>query len=195
MVTAAIITAIATVILASMAFAQIKASRAQSAASLEQSEASKRQSEAAERALSAQTTPLLSDVPYGIPITTGYQLVKTPGRLSIMESLLGRREPTYGDGSEISAYVDEHGYKDVHIDAPFRNVAPGTAIVDAVVFRTEAGREIVGASETPVLPSGEITTAGISLLPSAEQYGAFAVTEALARAAESAFCASANMGS
>jgi hypothetical protein len=170
---AAIITAVATVVLASVALAQIKASKAQSAASRVQSEASTRQAEASEQALSTQTTPLLSDVPYGIPIITSYRLVRDGGQQSIMQSfLMGRREPVYSDGSEISAYIDENGAKDVSIDVPFRNVAPGTAIIDTVVFRTAADIQIAGASETPVLPAGEITTAGISLLPSAELYEA-----------------------
>jgi hypothetical protein len=58
--------------------------------------------------------------------------------------LMGRREPVYNDGSEINAYIDEHAAKGVTIEVPFRNVAPGTALIDTVIFRTGTGIEIVG---------------------------------------------------
>jgi hypothetical protein len=150
--------------------AQAHASAEQSVASREQSEASQRQAEAAERALTAQTAPLLSDVPFGIPMITGYRLVQESGRQSVLAAFMGRREPTYGDASEISAYIDEHGHKDVNIDVPIRNIAQGVAIIDTVTFRTKTGAEISGTSATPVLPSGEITASTTRLPPAAVLY-------------------------
>jgi hypothetical protein len=152
------------------ATAQARATAEQSAASLEQSKASTRQAAAAEQALTAQTAPLLSDVPFGIPVVSGYRTKPNPGSPSIMDSLLGHREPTYRDASEIAVYVDENGLKDANIRVPFRNVGNGVAIVQDMVFFVGDETELGGASSVPVIPTGQVAEAELSILPSADGY-------------------------
>jgi hypothetical protein len=149
---------------------QARATAEQSAASLEQSKASARQAAAAEQALTAQTAPLLGDVPFGIPVVSGYRTRPASGSQSIMASMLGHREPTYRDASEIAVYIDVNGLKDANIRVPFRNVGNGVAIVQDMMFFIGDDTELAGASSTPVIPTGQVAEAELSVLPSADGY-------------------------
>jgi hypothetical protein len=150
---------------------QARATAEQSAASLEQSKASARQAAAAEQALTAQTAPLLSDVPFGIPVVSGYRTKPSSGsRESMFASMLGHREPTDRDASEIAVYIDENGLKDANMRIPFRNVVSGVAIVQDMRFIVGDETELGGVSSTPVIPTGQVAEAELSVLPSADGY-------------------------
>jgi hypothetical protein len=105
---------------------------------LRQAEESSRQADVAERALRAQTTPLLADVPYGLPRASGYSPM--PGdptrRTSVIELFgVGPHQPHYRDASELHAQIDEHGDKTASLSVPVRNIGLGAAVITSVEFR------------------------------------------------------------
>jgi hypothetical protein len=162
--------AIATYILARRATSEVRAANEQARASAAQSAASTRQAEAAERGVVAQTAPLLADVPFGIPVVTGYRVKSTTSRVSMMQMLTGDQEPTYRDASEITIYIDEHGHKDANIQVPFRNVGNGPAVINTVTATLSEGRELVGQPSSPVVPSGEIAKVEVVIFPDVDGY-------------------------
>jgi hypothetical protein len=162
--------AIATYLLARRAASEVRAANEQARASAAQSAASTLQAEAAERAVAVQTAPLLADVPFGIPVVTGYRIKSRTGRISVMEMMIGDQEPTYRDASEIRIFIDETGYKEANIEVPFRNVGNGPAVIDAVTVVIAEGCELVGHPSTPIVPSGEIASAEMAISPGVEGY-------------------------
>jgi hypothetical protein len=164
--------AIATYLLARRATSEVRAANEQARASAAQSAASTRQAEAAERAVAVQTAPLLADVPFGIPVVTGYRIKSPTGKIGMMEMLIGDQEPTYRDASEITTFIDEHGYKDANITVPFRNVGNGPAVINTVTVVLADGHELAGHPSTPVVPSSEIASAEVTIFPDVEGYDA-----------------------
>ncbi len=164
--------AIATYVLAHRATSEVRAANEQVRASAAQSAASMRQAEAAERAVGVQTAPLLTKVPYGIPIVTGYRVKSTTGKITMIEMMTGDQEPTYRDASEITIYIDENGYKDANIQVPFRNVGNGPAVINTVTATLTDGKELVGHPSSPVVPSGEIANVEVVIFPDVDGYEA-----------------------
>jgi hypothetical protein len=149
---------------------QATASSDQSAASLEQAKASHRQAELAEKALRVQTSPLLTDVPYGIPAVSGYTPIDKSDKRSAIIGLYGPKQPHFRDASLVTAYVDANGEGHVQIEVPFRNVGNGAAIVSRVEFLFGGNTGFESAASSPVVPAGEIAEAVLDIDPNHHAY-------------------------
>jgi hypothetical protein len=166
-------TAIGTLVLAIATFALARRAGDQSKAAHDQAAASLEQATLADRALRAQTAPLLTDVPYGIPEITGYHpKSRTADRKSewILASAFGPQEPAYGDASGITVLIDENGGREVFAAVPFRNIGNGAAIVQSVTFVSETIGTWPGAPSTPVLAPGQVGRARLEMPPGAPDY-------------------------
>lgn len=138
---------------------QAKASAEQSVASLQQARASHRQAELAEQALSAQSSPLLTDVPFGIPAVSGYSAINRGEKSRIMQEVFGPKQPHYSDASVVNVFVDETGGSGARLYVPFRNVGNGAALIGTVEFLLSGNSGFTGSASTPVVPVGEVAEA------------------------------------
>jgi hypothetical protein len=152
---------------------QAEASTEQAKASLRQAEESSRHADLADRALRAQTTPLLADVPYGVPKVSGYApMPRDPARRAgAMEILgLGPHQPHYRDASELYTGIDEGGDETASLSVPVRNIGLGAAVITSVEFRLLEREPVTGLCSSPVVPHGEVVVAELEVHPKDPRY-------------------------
>lgn len=157
-------TAIGTILLALATFALawqnrslVRASQDELAEVRKDVTAAQEQAQTARRALAAQTQPLLSAVPRGMPRY----------RHDEFRHDEFRREVVGADAADVDATFDPD--RGGVITVPFRNIGNAVAVINAVMFWMHDGGSEANAEET-ALPPGEITRARLEL-PSTSRFG------------------------